>query len=168
MNINMGYGIMVSDKNNIYAGGFRNGMREGIGIQFVLKLEDKDSGWYYYQGEWNHDMPNGMGKTAEEGYERDKEGKWQRTITETSGMFLYGLETGSMYKTFYLDGVEKRVYYTAADGVPKIYLDENGEPIQTETLNQYIIGQIYLNNQPTGEYYSVKNGTKYKVKLNNK
>ena len=168
MNLNLGYGILISDKNNIYAGGFRDKMREGIGIQFVLKLDDKDSDWYYYQGEWNNDMPNGMGKTGEKSFEKDKEGKWQRVTTVTSGMFLYGLESGTMHKTIYADGVVKSVYYTAKDGVPKALLDENGEPIATDKPNHYVIGQLLINNEPSGEYYSVKNNTRYKVKLNNK
>ncbi|NLO09738.1 MAG: tetratricopeptide repeat protein [Clostridiales bacterium] len=170
MNINRGYGLLISDKNNVYAGGFMDRMREGIGIQFVLGLEgDADSVWYYYQGEWNHDMPSGMGKTGEKSFERDKEGKWQSVTTETSGMFVYGLESGTMQKTIYADGQVKNVYYTATDGVPKLYLDENSLPIQAEKPDQYVIGQLlYLNNEPTGEYYSVKNGTKYSVKLNNR
>ncbi|MDD4111680.1 MAG: tetratricopeptide repeat protein [Herbinix sp.] len=168
MNLDMGYGMLISDKNNIYAGGFKDGLREGIGIQFVLDLEDKDSGWYYYQGEWNHDMPDGMGKTAEQSYGKDSEGKWQRIITETSGMFIYGLESGTMNKTLYLDGVVKSVSYIAAEGKPKAYIDENYLPVQADKPNHYVIGQFYCNNEPTGEYYSVKNGTKFKVKLDNK
>ena len=41
-------------------------MKEGIGVQFEL-IEDKRQVWIwrYYQGEWNLDMPNGMGKTVE-------------------------------------------------------------------------------------------------------
>ncbi len=168
MNSYISYGMLISDENNIYAGGFKDRMREGMGIQFVLKLKDKDSGWYYYQGEWNQDMPIGMGKTAEKGFERDNEGKRQRTITETSGLFLYGLENGSMQRTIYTDGLEKKVYYTAIEGAPKVYIDHNGEPIQAELSDHYVIGQIYLNNEPSGEYYSVKIGTKYAVKLNSK
>jgi tetratricopeptide (TPR) repeat protein len=160
MNLVMGYGMLISDKNNIYAGGFKDNMKEGIGIQFVLHEEDKNQGWYYYQGEWNHDMPNGMGKTAEE-----VPGK---KITETSGMFLYGLESGAMHKTFYVNNEEKgKVFYTATDGVPKGYLDENGQMVNTDKLNHYVIGPIYLNNELTGEYYSVKNGIKFTVKLRN-
>ena len=34
--------MLISDKNKLYAGGFRDGMREGMGIQFVVKLKDKD------------------------------------------------------------------------------------------------------------------------------
>ncbi len=168
INLNMGYGMLISDKEHIYAGGFRDGLREGIGIQFVLDLEDKNSGWYYYQGEWNHDMPDGMGKTAEESYGKDNEGKWQRIITETSGMFVYGLESGTMHKILHLDGLVKSVYYTAASGEPKAYLDENSLPVQAEKPNYYVIGQFLRNNEPTDEYYSVKKGTKYKVKFNNK
>ena len=36
-----------------------------MGIRFKLENKNK-SGWRYYQGEWNLDMPNGMGKTVEE------------------------------------------------------------------------------------------------------
>lgn len=165
MNPNMGYGILITDKNSVYAGGFKDRMREGIGIQFILDHEDKDTDWYYYQGEWNYDIPNGMGKTGEKSHERDKVGKRQAVITETSGMFAYGLESGAMHKTIYADGVEKSLYYTATDGVPKAYLDENKKPVQTDKRDYYVIGQIYINKEPTGEYYSVKNGTKYKVKL---
>ncbi|TAH72781.1 MAG: tetratricopeptide repeat protein [Anaerolineaceae bacterium] len=168
MNLARGYGMLITDKNYIYAGGFKDGMREGIGIQFVLSDNKKTPGWYYYQGEWNHDIPNGMGKTAEESFERDSDGVWKRKVIETSGMFLFGLESGSMHKAFYSNGEETgRVYYTSVDGVPKAYLDENSEPIKTETPNHYVIGPLILNDEPTGEYYSVKFGTKYAIKLNN-
>lgn len=169
INLDMGYGLLITDKNNIYAGGFKDKLKEGIGIQFVMYDNDKNQEWYYYQGEWKHNMPNGMGKTAEEVREKDSQGEWQRKITETSGMFLYGLESGTMYKTFYVDNEEKgRVYYTVVDGVPKVYLDENGEPIPADNATYYVIGQIYLNNEATGEYYSVEHGTKYTVKLSKK
>lgn len=168
LNTAMGYGMFIADKNNIYAGGFRDKMKEGIGIQFVLHENEKNSGWYYYQGEWNHDMPNGMGKTGEGVLEKDSVGKWQNKVTETSGLFVYGLESGGMQKTFYINEEEiGRVYYTASDGVPKPYLDENGQEIQADKPYQYVIGPIYLNNEPTGEYYSVNNNTKFTVKLNN-
>lgn len=168
MNLTMGYGMLILDKNNVYAGGFRDRMKEGIGIQFVLRDSQKEQGWYYYQGEWNHDMPNRMGKTAEEIIEKNKEGQWQRKTTETSGMFLYGLEDGGMQKTIYVNDEEiGRVHYTAIEGVPRAYLDEDGMPVPADESNHYVIGQIFLNNEPTGEYYSVKNGTKFNVKLDN-
>ncbi|NLL00096.1 MAG: hypothetical protein GX271_05465 [Clostridiales bacterium] len=168
MDSNMSYGMLISDKNKLYAGGFRDGMREGMGIQFVVKLKDKDFAWYYYQGEWNKDMPSGMGKTVEDSYEKDKEGKWQRITTETTGMFLYGLENGTMQKTIHVDGIEKKINYIAIEGVPKEYFDENGQAIKAESPNHYVIGQVYVNDSPSGEYYSVEKGTRYSVKLNNK
>ena len=168
MNLNWGYGILISDKNTIYSGGFKNGMREGIGIQFILHEEVKDTIWYYYHGEWEQDMPNGMGRTAEASFEKDAEGKWQRITTETSGVFLYDMDNGTMNKIIHADGVKKSVSYTVKKGVPDAYLDENSQPIQTELPNRYVIGQIYIDNKPTGEYYSVKYGTKFKLKLNSK
>lgn len=169
INLDMGYGLLITDKNNIYAGGFKEKLKEGIGIQFVLYENDNNHEWYYYQGEWKHNMPNGMGKTAEQVREKDSQGKWQRKTTETSGMFLYGLESGTMHKTLYVNNEEKgMVYYTVVDGVPKAYLDDNGQSIPADKPNYYVIGQIYLNNDATGEYYSVENGTKYTVKLSKK
>ncbi len=166
MNLMMGYGIMISDKSNVYAGGFKDKMKEGIGIQFVLNDDEKNYKWYYYQGEWNLDMPNGMGKTGEEILERDGNGSWHRKITETSGEFVYGLESGTMYKTFYEGDEEKgKVYYLARDGVPVTYLDENGQELPAKRPDEYVIGEIYLNNEPTGEYYSIKQGTKFAVKF---
>lgn len=161
LNVNMGYGILISDKSNIYSGGFRDMMKEGIGIQFILH----DEGWYYYQGEWNHDMPNGMGKTGEETLVK-RSGKWRRNITETSGMFLYGLENGGMHRAFFVNGELKgSVDYTVVEGVAKIYLDKDGIEIPADKSNHYVIGEIDLNGEPTGEHYSIKNGTKLKVKI---
>lgn len=168
LDLNLGYGMVVSDKNNVYAGGFKDRMKEGIGIQFVLDKEDKDLGWYYYQGEWNHDMPSGMGKTAEESYIINSEGNLQRVIIETSGMFIYGMESGTMHKIIYADDVEKSVYYSVIEGIPRAYLDENQEPVLADKPDHYVIGRFYINNEPTDEYLSVENGTKYKVKLSNK
>jgi tetratricopeptide (TPR) repeat protein len=165
MNPNMGYGILITDKNSVYAGGFKDRMREGIGIQFILNHEDKDTDWYYYQGEWNNDMPNGMGKTGEKSYDRDKEGKRHIVTIETSGMFVYGLESGTMHKVIYSDDAVKYVNYIVNDGVPKAYLDENGKPVKADKPDYYVIGQIYIDNEPTGEYYSVKSGTRNNIKL---
>ena len=163
-NLTMGYGLLISDKDKIYAGGFRNGMRGGIGIQFVW-YGDVDTSWCYYQGEWNNDVPNGMGKAAEEGFITDDEGKLKKITIETSGMYSYGLENGTMTKTFYVDGVEKKVTYEASEGIPKVYVDDNSQTIRADMPNHYVIGQIYINNKPTGEYYSVKQGTKFMIKF---
>lgn len=164
MNSSMSYGMLISNKDNIYAGGFRDSKREGMGIQLVLNL-DVDTILYYYQGEWDQDIPTGMGKTGEMKYEKDKEGKWQIVTTETSGMFLYGLENGTMQKTIYADGIEKKVLYTAIKGEPKVYLNDKGEPIEAKSEDHYVIGQIYINNEPNEEYYEVKKDTKFSVKI---
>lgn len=161
----MAYGMMIYDENNVYAGGFRDEMKEGIGIQFIMN-PDKETGWYYYQGEWSYNMPNGMGKTVEEKYVRDNEGNQVKQTVKTSGMFTNGLEDGQMQKVFYENDEEKGyVSYTADEGIPRLYLDENGQEI-TDLPGYYVIGKIYHDNGPTGEYYSIKAGTKFSVKLN--
>lgn len=168
LNLSIGYGMLILDANNIYAGGFKNEMKEGIGIQFVMN-QDKESGWYYYQGEWNHDMPNGMGKTGEEVLVMDDEGNIQRLTTKASGMFLYGKENGGMQKIFYVNNEEKgRVSYIAVEGIPIPYVDEEGLEPQADIPNHYVIGKIYFNNEPTGEYYSVKTDTVFTVQLKSK
>ena len=106
-----------------------------------------------------------MGKAAEEGFITDDEGKLKKITIETSGMYSYGLENGTMTKTFYVDGVEKKVTYEASEGIPKVYVDDNSQPIRSDMPNHYVIGQIYINNKPTGEYYSVKQGTRFTIKF---
>lgn len=165
MNTSFGYGMFIADKNNIYVGGFKDNMKEGIGVQFIHLEGIKEDEYYYYQGEWNHNTPNGMGKTFEEIYSLDSDGNKQIRTTITSGLFTYGLESGGMQKTFFENGEEKgRVNYIVVDGRPEPLIDINGLPIQAETSNKYVIGEIYLNNEPTGEYYSIKNGSKLAVK----
>jgi|LSQX01.2.fsa_nt_gb tetratricopeptide (TPR) repeat protein len=164
-NMTRNYGLLITDGKNIYAGGFKDGLREGIGIQFVRYDEGEDIVWYYYQGEWKYDVPNGMGKTAEKSYIKDNKGKWQLITTETSGMFLYGLEHGSMNKTIQADGVTKKVSYTATEGLADAYLDENHQSIMSETPKHYVIGPLYINDELTDEFYEIKIGTKLKIKF---
>lgn len=163
--LTMSYGMMIYDKNNIYAGSFRDEVKEGNGIQFFMSPY-KESAWYYYQGEWSNNMPNGMGRTVEEKYVRDNEGNKQKITTKTSGTFSNGLEDGAMQKRFYVNDEETGyVNYNAKEGIPEHYVDENGQEVLSDTPGNYVIGEIYLNDEPTGEYYSVKAGTKYMVKV---
>lgn len=162
MTISYGYGMFILDRNNIYVGGFKDKLKEGIGVQFIYLEDEKEEGYYYYQGEWNHDIPNGMGKTCEEIYIKNKA---LRRTTVTSGLFTYGLESGGMQKIFRENGQEKgRVNYTVEEGKPRTFMDSSGNPIQAGEQGHYVIGEIYLNGELTGEYYSVKNGTIFKVK----
>lgn len=168
LNLALGYGMLILDEKNIYAGGFKDNMKEGIGIQLIFNDTEQPS-WYYYQGEWDHDIPNGMGRTCEVIHKKDRDGNIQVLTTKTSGMFSYGLESGSMEKTFYINGEESgRVYYTAIDGRPKLFVDESGKAIKADRPDHYVIGEVYLNNEPSGEYYSVLNGTIFSVNLRKK
>ena len=55
-----------------------------------------------------YDTPNGMGKTGK-GIRINNDGKWDTKITETSGMFSYGFESGEMHKMFFENGQIKLV-----------------------------------------------------------
>lgn len=165
MDTSFGYGMYIADKDNIYVGGFKDKMKEGIGVQFIYLEGKEEDEYYYYQGEWNHNSPNGMGKTSEQIHSLDRDGNKYIRTTITSGLFTYGLESGGMQKTFFENGEEKgRVNYMVVDGRPDPLIDLNGLPVQAEASNRYVIGEIYLNNESTGKYYSVKNGSILKVK----
>jgi len=163
--LSMAYGMMIYDKNNVYTGGFKDEMKEGIGIYFMLN-PDRETDWYYYQGEWNDNMPNGMGRTAEEKKVKDDEGNLQKVTIRTSGMFTDGLEDGTMQRITFVDNQEKEfVTYKVKGGIPQPYLDENGQVIEADKPGYYVIGEFYSDNEPTGEYFSVMNGTRFSVKF---
>jgi len=165
MNTSFGYGMYIADKNNIYVGGFRDKMKEGIGVQFINIEGKRKQEYYYYQGEWNYNSPYGMGKTYEEVRLIDSAGNEQITTIITSGLFLYGVESGGMKKNFFENGEEiGSVKYNVLDGKVEPLKDINGQPIKSSEPGKYVIGEIYRNNKGTGEYYSVENGTTFSVK----
>ena len=158
-NTSYGYGMLVLDESNIYVGGFKENMKTGIGVFFTL-VEDKNKQIYYYQGEWNYDIPNGIGKTYEEIKTIDNKGNEQISTTITSGLFAYGLENGGMQKTFLVNGEETgKVEYTAHEGRPRALIDNHDNVILAKLPNHYVVGEIYLKGVATGDYYSVENGT---------
>lgn len=164
--LSAGLGIIVLDKNNIYAGGVRDDQKSGVGTYFMLVNRETEHGWYYYQGEWTNDIPNGLGSACEEYVKVDEEGKTYREKTITSGLFSYGLENGSMQKQFYRDEKELGfLNYMAQNGVPVPYQREDGGSITPKEADHYVIGELYRKDEPTGEYYSVKHGTEWKVEI---
>lgn len=160
-----GKGLIIYDKNNIYSGEFQNGIRKGYGIFFRLSMSNGKQVPYYYEGEWDMDNPNGFGKTEEIIIRENKEDKliFHKTITE--GYYSNGAENGSMRKYFYQDGkLQGYVDYTSQKGIPLAYINEDGETIPLSDENQYVIGRIMMNEEATGEYYSINKKTLWGVK----
>lgn len=159
------YAIVILDKNNIYGGSINaDGMKKGIGTYFVLKDRKDGNGWYYYEGEWDNDIPNGAGITTEEDILTNEDGSTYSAKVITEGTYLNGYENGLMHKYFYTDGQEDgNLTYTVYKGVPEPFLDENGQQI-TDENNRVAIGEIYYNGKPSKEYYYVGPGYKFNVK----
>lgn len=163
--ITNGNGLLIIDGKTVYAGGFKEGMKNGVGVLFVMKGDKENSGWYCYEGEWSNDLPNGMGKLTEETPQTDTQGnRVRRVITE--GTYYNGTEDDNMTKHFYLDGVEEgSIRYQVNNGKPKPYLGEEGVPVASENPGQYVIAEWYQKGEPTGKYYSIKNNTLWGVLL---
>jgi tetratricopeptide (TPR) repeat protein len=164
--ITNGNGLLIINAKTVYAGGFKEGMKSGVGVLFVIKEGKENSGWYCYKGEWGNDLPNGMGKLKEETLETDNQGVTRVWQVVTEGIYYNGTEDDNMTKYFYLDGAEDgSIRYKAKSGKPKPYLGEDGNPVESGNPDQYIIAEWYRQGEPTGEYYSVLNNTIWGVKL---
>lgn len=161
--ISSGTIMIVYDQNNIYAGEIKDGMKKDLGIYFIKNNNDDSNGWYYYKGEWNNDIPNGMGMTKEERRIVDESGISHIKMVVTEGTFLHGTENDQMKKTFYQDGEEVgTVSYLAKNGIPQPVLNEEGIQILSE--NGYAIGEWSRKGKQTGELYTVEQNTLWGVK----
>jgi len=164
-NLVNGHGLIIYDSEHIYYGEIRERMKKGSGLYFMLSSKIDVQGYYYYQGEWNHDIPNGTGKTVEETTLLNAEGKLTSSTTVTEGVFSNGTENGSMHKYFYTDGKETgNVTYVAKNGKPVAITEDNGLPILAEEGKPYAIGKLFLGENWGGEYYYVEPITSWGVK----
>lgn len=156
--------LIIYDSREIYYGDCVDGGRTGKGIYFMRTSKSKSQEYYYYDGEWNNNIPNGSGETCEAlEYQSGEEAKIAITITK--GNYRSAYENGTMTKHFYEDGKETGwVKYSAKNGVPQPLTNENEESLPTPEAENYIIGALYLNDQPTGEYFSVAPQTEWGVK----
>lgn len=151
-----GLGMVIYDKSTVYYGDLSDGKRIGTGIYFLRTKGSEEPGYYYYDGEWKNDIPNGPGKTEEVITLKDDDGQKYINKTVTEGTYQNALEDGRMKKYFYIKGEETgRLVYTAQKGVPMPLAGDNGQPMPTPEAGHYIIGKLTLNGKPTGEYYSV-------------
>jgi len=156
-NISEGYGMIIYDGASVYCGNIKNGMKDGAGVYLVITDPDADMGYYYYQGKWSNDKPNGLGKTEEETTQIDDAGGKHSYLVVTNGGFINGYESGTLHKHIYSDRKEiGSVTYIAQMGIPIPLLDESGQQMWDDQKIEYIIGWMYLNEEKTDEYYSVK------------
>lgn len=164
-NVIMNTGIIVYNGETVYCGDIFQGIRSGKGTLFLLTPDGGEQSYYYYQGDWSNDLPNGVGKT-EEVVEKSISGKDHLSKTITEGTYYNSKENGIMHKYFYIDGQEtSSLEYIAKDGIPVPAKDREGNPIPKDAVDKsYAIGLLYQNNKPTEKYYKVEYDTVWGVK----
>lgn len=163
--ISKGYGMIIYDSENIYSGEISESMKKGSGVYAMLVENKGEQGYYYYNGEWSNDIPNGNGKSVEETVLKDENSVKYNSKIVTEGSYFNGTENGSMKKTFYVNGIETgNILYSAENGIPTPITDENGQITQAEEGKPYVIGILNRGIEPTNEYYSVEPGTIWGVK----
>lgn len=146
--------MIIYNKSSVYNGNINDSMRKGSGVFFVLSNNKSGHGYYYYKGEWNNDIPEGIGKTEELVYKSNKEGGKYKLKTVTDGSFMNGYENGSMKKTFYRSGNETEyILYQADNGKPLPFTDENNKQSYVQEGQSYAIALLYIKDKPTGKYY---------------
>ncbi len=157
--ISSGNVMIVMDEKSLYSGGIKDGMKMGMGVYFILVDNEDDSGYYYYEGEWSNDYPNGTGKTVELANLADDDEQYQEQVT-SSGYYRSGLENGRFHRVFYRNKKEiYNIYYRAIDGVPVSIKVDNELDIDSKEIDQYAIGQIYKGDILTEDYYYIPKDT---------
>jgi tetratricopeptide (TPR) repeat protein len=158
-------GMIIYDSKRVYFGDIKDGIKSGIGIYFIRTEGNAGPGYYYYDGKWNKDLPNGTGETVEEIIARDDTGQKYSARTVTEGYYHNAYEDGNMIKHFYINNAETGMLnYTAKNGIPDALSDGGSQPSLTPGVGSYIIGMLTQNGQPTGDYYRVEADTIWGVK----
>jgi len=156
--------LIIYDSKTLYFGGIINGVRKGNGLYFILSGSEEETGYYYYEGGWRSDLPNGAGKTVEWKTVQNNNGDIEETNIITEGYFHNAKENGTMIKYFYTNNKETgKLTYKAKNGVP---LPADGEDKLQGYLQKkaaYVIGELYHNDEPTNEEYSVDANTEWGV-----
>lgn len=160
-----GKALIIYDNKTVYYGEFHDGKKQGEGIYFTITEGSLENGYYYYEGHWNKDFPNGSGRTVEEKtLVNDRDEKYI-SITTTEGGFVNAVENGRMTRYFTVDGEDAgKMMYTAKNGVPMPLSSENKQVTPTPEASVYVIGILSLDNEVTGEYYSIEPQTIWGVK----
>ncbi len=157
-------GLIIYKGDQLYYGDIVNGIKKGNGFYFMLTENSYGQGYYIYKGQWDKDIPNGVGKVtiACKGKTEEDRSIVSRTVTE--GIFYNALEDGTMNKYFYEDDNETGIVsYLAQNGVPLSKGTTKIDPNPTPAADAYSIGEVYLNGKNTGKDYLVDPGTVWGV-----
>jgi len=156
--------MIIYDSSNIFLGEVNSNKRVGKGIFFIVEPDSTKEGYYYYDGEWNNNVPDGEGKTVEEDQLTDKDGADYTNTLVTEGNFSNAEEDGRMMKYFYRDSKETgRLSYSAVKGVPILFTSDNNRISTNPKETSYVIG-IIMRDGVEGEYFSVEPKTVWGVK----
>jgi tetratricopeptide (TPR) repeat protein len=154
-------GLIINEDGSLYYGNIINGMKKGIGTYFMRTSNSYGMGYYYYEGEWNNNFPNGVGKTVDVQMNKKESNTLYEDMTVTSGTFYKGLEDGSMEKRFYRNGEETgSLSYLAKKGIP---IPVDGSDSLT-AKKAYSIGAIFKEEVRTDQDYMVEPHTIFGVK----
>jgi hypothetical protein len=154
-------GLMINGDGNLYYGSVINGVKKGVGIYFMRTSNSYGTGYYYYEGEWNNDIPNGAGKIVDVQMLKDEDNGVFEDMTVTEGTFYKALEDGTMEKYFYRNGEETgRLSYHAKKGTP-LPADGTNPAVAAKP---YSLGFIYEKEEKTEKEYLVEQGTIFGVK----
>ncbi|HWT76246.1 MAG TPA: tetratricopeptide repeat protein [Mobilitalea sp.] len=164
-NTSKGQVLVIYDSNNIFLGELNNGKRNGDGIYFILTEGSLEPGYYYYEGEWQNDIPSGTGRTVEVNVFADDDGSQYTDKIITEGSYVNAKEDGRMTKYFYTNDIETgKLLYRAEKGVPKPMATNKDQLTPTPRAASYVIGILTKSGEEAGEYYSVEPQTIWGVK----
>ncbi len=163
--ISRGSGLIIYSAQQVYYGDIMNGVKKGVGVYFMLTSNTHGRGYYYYDGEWNNDLPNGTGKITEVGISKDEAGEQYTEKIITEGIFYNALEDGSMKKYFYKNDVETgRIKYLAQNGIPLEKDTLKVVPSPAPSGEAYSIAEIYQGEKGTGADYKAEPNMVWGVK----
>ena len=102
----------------VYYGDFENGIRNGNGIWAGANGIQ----YYWFEGQWSNDAPNGEGEllvVKDESKIKKEPGHTYGIRNETKGTFKDGKHHGSIYETWHMDSGNTMVWkpITAVDGI---------------------------------------------------
>ncbi len=147
-------GLIIYKGDQLYYGDIVNGVKKGEGMYFMLTENNYGQGYYYYNGAWDNDIPNGAGKVINVKHQKKESGDIIISKTVTEGIYFNALEDGTMNKYFYEDGNETgRIRYLAQNGIPLSKGTTQRVPSPTPATKAYSIGELYHNGKSTGEDY---------------
>jgi tetratricopeptide (TPR) repeat protein len=154
-------GLIVNKDESLYYGNVINGVKKGAGIYFIKTSNDYGTGYYYYEGEWNNNIPNGAGKTVDVQMLKSEDNGLYEDMTVTTGTFYEAFEDGAMEKYFYINGEEtERLSYYTKKGIPMPADQTN--PVVTD--KSYSLGFLFKGDENTKKEYMVEPGTIFGVK----